>query len=128
MRDYQRPYYTGEVMSEYELDAKNHALVAYILMILGLFTGVLWFIGAIWAMVKLSDAEGTLFEDHYRNMISVFWWWLGWSIVGFALSIILVGYLVFFLVWLWSLYRLLKGLARITSNRSYQGYRYRSFL
>ncbi|MFM2479956.1 DUF4870 family protein [Celerinatantimonas sp. YJH-8] len=121
MNQYDRAYTVPYVMSEYEIDAKNHALVAYILMTIGLFTGVLWFVGAIWAMVKISDATGTLFEDHYRNMIHVFWWWIGWSVVGFALSIILVGYLVIFLTWLWSLYRIIKGLARITSNRSYKG-------
>jgi len=45
--------------------AKTHALIAYGLMVIGLFTGIFWIIGAIWAMVKKEDAIGTCFEDHY---------------------------------------------------------------
>ncbi|CAG9001515.1 MAG: hypothetical protein CENE_03536 [Candidatus Celerinatantimonas neptuna] len=119
---YGSQYNAPNMLSGYDLEAKNHALIAYILMVLGVFTGVLWFIGAIWAMVKCSDVAGSLFEDHYRNIITVFWWSLGWAIVGFALSIILVGYLILLLVWIWSAYRILRGLARLTSNRAYYDY------
>ncbi len=99
--------------------AKTNALIAYGLMIAGLFTGVLWFVGAIWAMVKKGDAEQTLFEDHYSNIIKTFWWGLGLSILGAILAIFVIGYLVLLLVWIWSIYRIVKGVARITSNKPY---------
>lgn len=119
MRSYHSSFSSPEELSEFELDAKNHALIAYILMILGCFTGVLWFIGAIWAMVKINDAKGSLFEDHYENIITVFWWGLGWSIIGFALSIILIGYFILALLWLWAAWRIFRGLMRLTVNRPY---------
>lgn len=99
--------------------AKTNALIAYGLMVLGLFTGVFWIIGAVWAMVKKSDAQGTIFEDHYTNVIKTFWWGLIITIVGVILAFILVGYVVLLAVWIWSIYRIVKGLANLTSNKAY---------
>ena len=99
--------------------AKTHALIAYGLMGLGLFTGIFWLVGAIWAMVKKDDAVGTLFEDHYSNIMSIFWWGLVLSIIGFILTLVIVGYFLLLAVWVWSIYKLIKGFARITSNKPY---------
>jgi uncharacterized membrane protein len=46
-------------------------------VVVGLLTGLFWFIGAIWAMIKKRDAVGTIFEDHDSNIIKTFWWSLG---------------------------------------------------
>jgi len=99
--------------------AKTNALIAYGLMGVGLFTGIFWIIGMIWAMVKKDDAVGTLFEDHYSNIINIFWWGLGLSIIGFILIFFVVGYFVLLAVWFWSIYKLIKGFAKITSNKAY---------
>jgi uncharacterized membrane protein len=99
--------------------AKTNALIAYGLMGIGLFTGIFWVIGAIWAMVKKDDASGTLFEDHYSNIINIFWWGLGISIIGVILLFVVVGYFVLVAVWFWSVYKLVKGFSKITSNKPY---------
>ena len=99
--------------------AKTNALIAYGLMGVGLFTGIFWIIGMIWAMVKKDDAVGTLFEDHYSNIINIFWWGLGLSIIGFILIFFVVGYFVLLAVWFWSIYKLIKGFAKIISNKAY---------
>ncbi|MDF1763299.1 MAG: hypothetical protein P1U57_07820 [Oleibacter sp.] len=100
--------------------AKTHALIAYALMVGGLFTGgLLWIIGGIWAIVKREDAVGTLFEDHYTNIITTFWWGLGWSVIGLILLFIFIGYFILIGIMVWSIYRLVKGLARISSNKSF---------
>lgn len=102
--------------------AKTHAMVAYVLMLLGLFTGIFWIAGAIWAMVKKSDAAGTGFEDHYANIIKVFWVGLALTLLSILLAVILIGYLMMIAVAIWSIYRIVKGLARLTSNRTYYSY------
>ncbi|MFT6986804.1 MAG: putative membrane protein [Psychromonas sp.] len=107
------------LLSSQDDAAKTHALIAYGLMVAGLFTGIFWIIGAVWAMVKKDEASGTLFEDHYSNIIKTFWWGLGLSIVGFLLAFVIVGYFLLLAVWIWSIYRIIKGLARITSNKRY---------
>jgi uncharacterized membrane protein len=99
--------------------AKTNALIAYGLMVLGLFTGIFWIIGAIWAMVKKDDAAGTLFEDHYTNIVKTFWWGFGLSIIGTILFVIFIGYFILLGVWIWSVYKIIKGLANLTSNKAY---------
>jgi len=107
-------------LSSHDDAAKTNALISYALMILGLFTGLFWIVGAVWAMVKKDDAGGSIFEDHYSNIIKTFWWGLIFSVVGFALAFFVVGYFVLIAVWIWSIVRIIKGLARITSNKSYK--------
>lgn len=106
-------------LSEFEEAAKFNALMAYGLMVAGLFTGILWFIGAFWAMVKRSDAKGSIFEDHYSNIISIFWWSMLFSVIGFILLFIFIGYFILFATWIWAVFKIVKGLAKISSNRAY---------
>lgn len=106
-------------LSQRETQAKNHALISYGLMALGVFTGIFWLVGAIWAMVKKSDAVGTRYEDHYENMTKTFWGVLIFSIIGFLTSLIFIGYFILFATWIWSIYRLVKGIARILSDQPY---------
>ncbi|MBR7889138.1 hypothetical protein J9B83_09310 [Marinomonas sp. A79] len=103
-----------------EDNAKSNVVVAYVCMLLGIFTGVFWLIGAIWAMVKINEARGTLYEDHYVNIISTFWWGIFLTVVGLVLALFFVGYFVLLGVWLWSIFRMVKGIARATSNQSYR--------
>lgn len=107
------------ILSEENAKSKTNAIIAYALMVLGLFTGVLWIVGAIWAMVKRGDAKGTLFEDHYTNIIQTFWWSFGLSVLGIVLAIFVVGYFIIVGVWFWSVFKVVKGLARITSDKPY---------
>ena len=100
-------------------DHKTHALVAYILMVLGLFTAIPLILGAIWAMVTRKAASGTVYHSHYTNAVRVFWWWLFWFIVGWATTIVLIGWAILFISWLWAIYRLVYGLAKIVSDEAY---------
>jgi uncharacterized membrane protein len=100
-------------------DAKNNALIAYILMVLGMFTGVFWIIGAVWAMVKKEDAVNTPYLDHYSNIVKTFWWGFFWTMLGIALWVFFIGIVIMFIAWVWAIYRIIKGLARITSDKSF---------
>ena len=119
MSDIQQDTVVSQSLSIKDDAAKTNALIAYGLMAIGLFTGIFWIIGAVWAMVKKEEAYGTIFVDHYSNIIKTFWWGLGLSVVGFILAFILIGYILLLAVWIWSIYRLIKGLAKITSNKAY---------
>lgn len=119
MSELQEANTASQVLSAKDDAAKTNAIIAYGLMIAGVFTGILWIVGAIWAMVKKGDAQGSIFKDHYDNIISTFWWGLGLSIVGVLLAFVVVGYFLLLGVWLWSIYRVIKGLAKITSNKAY---------
>jgi len=109
---------TNQTVS-YDNDSKTHAIIAYMLLLIGLFTAIPLLIGAIWAMVKKKSALGTVYHSHYVNATRVFWWTLFWTIVGAVLIFVLIGYAVLGLVWLWALYRVINGFAKITSDLPY---------
>lgn len=111
---------TPNELSAVEEMAKTHVIIAYAIMLAGFFSGIPWIIGIIWAFVKKADATGTIFEDHYSNIIATFGWGLVFSIIGWILTFVFVGFFILFAVWLWAVYRVTKGLIRATSNQSYQ--------
>lgn len=100
-------------------DPKSHALISYVLMIIGLFTAIPLFIGAIWAMFTRSDAKGTIYHSHYTNAIRTFWWSLLWTVIGGLLLVIAIGWVVLGVVWLWVLYRTVYGLAKLIADEPY---------
>lgn len=102
-----------------DMEAKSNAVIGYVLMGIGLLTGVFWIVGAIWAMLKKGEARDTKFEDHYSNIIRTFWWSFGLSILGVVTAIFIFGYFILMGVWFWSIYKIVKGLAQITSNKAY---------
>jgi uncharacterized membrane protein len=106
-------------LSDYDKAAKQNAIIAYALMLSGFFFGLTWLIGGIWAMIKKADAQGTIFEDHYSNAIKTFWIGLWLTILGGILVMVGVGVIILIATAIWTLYKLIKGLARITSNKSY---------
>jgi uncharacterized membrane protein len=106
-------------LSDQDKAAKQNAIIAYALMLSGFIFGLTWIIGGIWAMVKKSEAQGTLFEDHYSNAIKTFWISLCLTILGAVLAMVGVGVIILIATAIWTLYKLIKGLARITSNKPY---------
>ena len=99
---------------------KTHALVSYILLAIGLFTAIPLLFGAVWAMIKKSAAYGTIYHSHLVNATRVFWWSLFWSVIGFCLiPAIGIGFLIWCITWLWVLYRVVDGLAKILSDEPY---------
>jgi uncharacterized membrane protein len=60
------------------------ALIAYGLFLLALCNGVTAIAGVILLYVKRAEARGTLWESHFRNLITVFW-------VGVALTAIVIA-------------------------------------
>lgn len=108
-------------LSQADERAKTNALIAYVLMLVGLFTGIFWLIGGIWAIVKREEARNTLFADHYDNISTTFWWVIGLSILGGILTILGIGILILIITGIWGVFRVVKGLAKLTSNKPYQG-------
>ena len=100
-------------------EAKSHALVSYLLQLIGLFTAIPMLFGGVWAMIKRSSAIGTIYHSHYTNAIRTFWWTLGWTIVGCIFLFAGIGFLILGVVWLWALYRLVNGMAKIMADEPY---------
>ena len=124
--------------------------VTYGLYGLGLF--LVWpaLIGVVLAYVKRSDVPALL-ASHYRWLIGTFWWWLiAWSVIIGAMLIVIVpnaleissavrseqyfnipwelisagvlGGLGIAIVWLWVVYRLIRGAIRLSDGRAAPGH------
>ncbi len=120
--------------------------VTYGLYGLGLFLFWSVLIGVIIAYVKRRDVP-ELLASHYRWLISTFWWWLvAWTvIIGAMLTVMIphaidiesavqsgqyfnipweligaavLGGLGVAIVWLWVLYRLIRGAIRLSDGRA----------
>lgn len=89
-------------------------LVVYILQAVGLLGfGITAIAGLIINYLKREDAAGTLYESHFTWQIRTFWWSLVWSLLGALLLFAFgLGVLVWAIVWIWALYRVLKGWLR----------------
>jgi uncharacterized membrane protein len=86
----------------------THAI--YALMALSYFTGGFTAIVAIvMNYVKLPDVRGTWLETHFRWQIRTFWFGLLWALIGIALLIVGIGFIVLIANFVWLIYRVIKG-------------------
>ncbi len=85
-------------------------LVVYILYALAWVTGLTAIVAIVINYVKREEAAGTLYESHFRWQIRTFWWSLVWSILGAITLLVGVGFLIFAALFVWVVYRLVKGL------------------
>ncbi|PJI31714.1 DUF4870 family protein [Acinetobacter pseudolwoffii] len=101
-------------------DLKQYNLISYILYILGFFLGVTPFIAIIMNYIKRDEMRGTWLESHVDWQIKTFWVSLLGYIVGGLLTMILIGFLIIFLVFIWHIYRLVKGMIALNNNQPIQ--------
>jgi len=100
-------------------EAKSHAVIAYTLIGIGLFTAIPILVGAVWAMIKRRGALSTVYHSHYTNAIRIFWWCLFWTVIGWILVVARIGYVILLAAWLWSLYRVVNGVGKILADQPY---------
>ena len=115
-------------MSSFELNdtgakTPNDRLVMQILY--GWHT-LAWFSGGVFALVALiinylrrADETDALYLAHHRFMIATFWWTLVWLVLLSPLWLLFIvpGAIAYAVVWLWYLYRCLKGWLRFNAHR-----------
>lgn len=96
---------------------KQYNLITYILYLVGCFVGLTGIIAVIMNYIKREEMAGTWLESHVNWQISTFWWGLLGYIVGYILTFVLVGFLVLLGVFIWQLYRFIKGIIALNENR-----------
>ena len=88
---------------------RETGLIAYLLYGISIVVSPAVIAGIIYAYMKRDAVAGTFVESHMTWLIRTFWLTLIGSLVGVALSIVVVGILLLGLVWLWFVYRVVKG-------------------
>jgi uncharacterized membrane protein len=92
------------------------AFAVYILYFVAYFTGITAIVGVIIAHVQAGGPDPML-DSHYRFQIRTFWIGLLYIVVGSVLALVLVGFLILFWWFIWSLVRNVKGLLALNENR-----------
>ncbi|MFN4327421.1 MAG: DUF4870 family protein [Limnobacter sp.] len=94
-------------------------LVAYVLGAIGLFTAfVPILIALILCYIKRPEAAGTIYESHFQWLIRTFWFGLLWFVVALVLMLIGVGFLLYWVLCAWLVYRFVKGLLRFSERKA----------
>jgi uncharacterized membrane protein len=93
------------------------ALVAYGLHLFGAIAAIPSIVGLIINYVK-RDHYDELFDSHHAWMIRSFWWAILWGIIGCITIFILIGWAILFLVWVWYIYRHVRGLINFLNGEA----------
>ncbi len=100
---------------------RTFSIVVYILFLLAapsIFSTML--IGVFVAYLKRDEAHGTAFESHFANAIEVFWVTLVVGLVAFFLwPLFFLGAVIHAGLFVWVLYRTVKGLLRAIEWQPY---------
>ena len=101
---------------------RGTAIIAYVLFLVGLpFLHLTTVAGVILAYVQRGDARGTVWESHFSNLIETFWISLLLGLVAIPLIFAFgLGILVGIGVFVFFLYRTIKGLIRAIDGRPYR--------
>lgn len=92
-----------------EESERTVVLVAYVLHLVGAVAGVTSIVGLILNYVR-RNTSGGIYESHHHWMIGSFWWAILWVILGFVTLWIGIGVVILCVVWVWYLYRHVRGL------------------
>lgn len=105
------------VEAQEEQSLKTITTVVYALQAASFFIGLSFIAAVIINYIKQPQVEGTWLESHFRWQIRTFWFSLLWSIIGFVLVFVLIGYLVLPAVALWVIYRIARGWINLSEGK-----------
>jgi uncharacterized membrane protein len=94
---------------------RTMVVASYVLHLIGAVTGIASIVGLIINYVK-RDRYDELFDSHHAWMIRSFWWAILWVVIGCITFIILIGWVILFLVWIWYIYRHVRGLVALLNG------------
>lgn len=104
-------------------DEQNARRLMHVLY--GLHT-LAWFSGGTFAVIavilnyiKRDDDPNEFIRGHHNYQIRTFWWTIAWCVIAAPLWLLLVvpGMVAYSIIFLWYLYRFLKGWLRFTDNK-----------
>jgi uncharacterized membrane protein len=98
-------------------ELKTITTVVYALQALSFIFGITAIVAIIINYVKREDVKGTLYENHFDWQISTFWWGLLWFALGWITAWFLIGFVVLFVVWIWIIYRVVKGWLKLSEGK-----------
>ena len=99
------------------VSAENVTQLVYILQAVGFLIGLTWIAGVIVNYVKRDEIRGTWLESHFRWQIRTFWFGLLWAVIGAITSLVVVGFVILAVNYVWLIYRVVKGWLDFSSKK-----------
>jgi uncharacterized membrane protein len=99
--------------------ARTVAIIVYLLYLAALINGLTAIVGVVLAYVKRDDVLGTPYESHFANAIEIFWIFLVGMVIAVPLCFVLIGIPLVVALYVWVLYRTIKGLVRASDGYPY---------
>jgi uncharacterized membrane protein len=96
---------------------KGITQIVYMLQAIGLFVGITLLVGVIINYIKRDETRNTWLETHSTWQIRTFWYYLCFIIIGGVTVIILIGYVILFIGYVWLIYRICKGWIKLAENK-----------
>ncbi len=105
----------GQDASEAE---RTTLLIAYVLQAVSPFTAfAASIISVVISYIKAAETQNDFIRNHHRYLIRTFWWTL---ILGFIFGLlcwVLIGIPLLFGLWIWWIYRLVRGFIAYSERR-----------
>ena len=114
MTDIQQPGMHSRVES-----ARTISIIVYLLYLAALVNGLTAIVGVILAYVKRDDVRGTVYESHFSNAIEIFWVYIVGMLIAVPLCFIFIGIPLVVVLYIWVLFRTIKGLVRASDAQPY---------
>ena len=96
---------------------KTLTTVIYALYALSLFMGVTAIVAIVLNYIKREEVQGTWLESHFTWQIRTFWWSVLWCVLGAITWIILIGWVILGVAFVWFIYRIAKGWLNLNDNK-----------
>jgi uncharacterized membrane protein len=88
---------------------RETGVIAYVLYGVSIIASPAVLAGVIYVYMKRDAMRGTWAEGHMTWLIRTFWLAIAASLVSVVLSVVVIGFFLLGLVWLWFVYRVVKG-------------------
>ncbi len=95
------------------------AIIIYVLFGAGIFVPFAALAGVIYAYVERG--KDPVLDTHLTFQIRTFWWGLLWSVVGFILAFVLVGFAILLAWVIWLIVRIITGIQLADKRQPVQG-------
>ena len=96
---------------------KTLTTVVYALYAATFLAGITCIVAIIINYIKKDDVAGTWLESHFRWQIRTFWFGLLWGFVGALTWIVVIGWFVLAVNFVWLIYRIVKGWLNLNDNK-----------
>jgi uncharacterized membrane protein len=91
--------------------------VVYFLQALSFIVGVTSIVGVVLNYWRLAEVQGTWLESHFIWQIRTFWFQVLWGLIGLVTSVLLIGFVIWGILYVWTLYRVVKGWLNLAAER-----------